>query len=95
MGKSLVFFALCVLGGIAGGYYGASFMAAPAQIAVVDIQALVKKSSPMSPEQGETDAQALTRRIKATTAKLVEQGIVVLDAQAIVDAPEDAYVSVD
>ncbi len=90
----LVLFAggLC---GALGGYYAASFSPIPAQIAVVDVSALVMKAVEKNATQTEDDAKALTARVKATTDKLVQRGIVVLDAQSVLNAPEEAYVSIE
>jgi hypothetical protein len=84
-----------VAGGALGGYYAALFSPIPAQIAIVDVQALVKKAIEKNAAQTEDDAKALTARVKATTDKLVQQGIVVLDAQSVLNAPEEAYVSIE
>ena len=85
----------CGLCGALGGYFAASFSPTPAQIAIVDIQTLVKDAVAKNSTQTEDDAKALTARVKATTDKLVQQGIVVLDAQAVVNAPEEAYVNIE
>ncbi|MDP1773927.1 MULTISPECIES: hypothetical protein [Methylobacter] len=90
----LVLFA-CGLSGALGGYYAASFSPIPAQIAVVDVSALVMKAVEKNATQTEDDAKALTARVKATTDKLVQRGIVVLDAQSVLNAPEEAYVSIE
>ena len=81
--------------GALGGYYAASFSPIQAQIAIVDIQALVKNAMEKNATQTEDDAKALTARVKATTDKLVQQGVVVLDAQAVLNAPEEAYVDIE
>lgn len=92
--KKLTLLALLgIFGGTAGGYLAASQTAVPAQLAVVDIQSLIKKSAANG--QTEADAKALTARIKAATGKLVAQGMIVIDSQSVIDAPEEAYVSVD
>lgn len=93
MEKSILWAALSILGGTAGGYFAAGQTAVPAQLAVVDIQSLIRQSTVNG--QTAADAKALTERIKATTAKLVAQGIIVIDAQSVVDAPEEAYVTVE
>jgi hypothetical protein len=93
MKKSILCAVLGILGGTAGGYLAASQTAVPAQLAVVDIQSLIKKSTVNG--QTEADAKALTARIKAATAKLVAQGMIVIDSQSVIDAPEEAYVSVE
>jgi hypothetical protein len=85
----------CVACGVLGGYYAASFSPIPAQIAIVDVQALVKKAIEKNAAQTEDDAKALTARVKATTDKLVQQGFVVLDAQSVLNAPEEAYVNIE
>jgi hypothetical protein len=85
----------CALCGVAGGYYGGSQAEVPAQIAIVDIQGLVRQSAGTDGGQGQPDAGRLAQRIKAATAKLVAQGMVVVNAEAIVNAPEEAYVNVE
>lgn len=85
----------CGLCGALSGYYAAAFSPIPAQIAVVDVKALVMKAVEKNATQTEGDAKALTARVKATTDKLVQQGVVVLDAQSVLNAPEEAYVSIE
>lgn len=85
----------CLACGALGGYYAASFSPIPAQIAIVDVQSLVKKAIEINAAQTEDDAKALTARVKATTDKLVQQGVVVLDAQSVLNAPEEAYVNIE
>lgn len=84
-----------VAGGALGGYHAALFSPIPAQIAIVDVQALVKKAIEKNAAQTEDDAKALTEQVKATTDKLVQQGVVVLDAQSVLNAPEEAYVRIE
>jgi hypothetical protein len=93
--KIIVLLLSCGLCGALGGHYAASFSPIPAQIAVVDVQALVKKAVEKNAAQTDDDAKTLTARIKATTDKLVLQGVVVLDAQSVLNAPEEAYVSIE
>jgi hypothetical protein len=98
MKTSLIKFALflssSVIGGALGGYYAASFSPVPAQIGIIDIQSMVL-SAASGKNQTEENAKALTKKIKVVTDKLTEQGIVVLDAQYVINAPEEAYVSID
>ncbi len=94
MVKEIAVLLVCVAGGVAGGYIGASFSTVPAQIAIVDVQALVRQSVAEG-GQSEAEAKALTGRIKRRTEALVEHGVVVIDAQMVVDAPKEAYVTVD
>ena len=86
---------LCLLSGAVSGYFAARVVPSPAQIAVVDIQSLVSQS--LSPDGKQTEAQAtnLTQKVKTLTDKLVANGIVVLDAQAVLNAPEAAYVRIE
>jgi len=93
MEKSILVAILGIIGGTAGGYFAAGQTSVPAQIMVIDIQSLIKQAATSG--QTEADARALTSRIKATTTKLVSQGIIVIDSQAVVDAPEEAYVTVE
>lgn len=93
--KLLLLLFSCALCGALGGYYAAAFSPIPAQIAVVDVKALVMKAVEKNATQTEDDAKALTARVKVTTDKLVQQGVVVLDAQSVLNAPEEAYVSIE
>jgi len=93
--KIVVLLISCGLCGALGGYYVASFSPIPAQIAVVDVQALVKKAVVKNAAQTGDDAKMLTAHVKATTDKLVLQGVVVLDAQSVLNAPEEAYVNIE
>ena len=93
--KLLLLLFACGLSGALGGYYAAFFSPIPAQIAVVDVKALVMKAVEKNATQTEDDAKALTARVTATTDKLVQQGVVVLDAQSVLNAPEEAYVSIE
>ncbi len=85
----------CSVCGALGGYYAASFSPIPAQIAIVDIQSLVKIAMEKNATQTEDDAKALTARVKAATDKLVQQGVVVFDSQSVLNAPEEAYVNIE
>jgi hypothetical protein len=93
--KLLALLFSCGLCGALGGYYAASFSPIPAQIAIVDVQSLVKEAVENNATQTEDDAKALTARVKATTDKLVHRGLVVLDAQSVLNAPEEAYVNIE
>jgi hypothetical protein len=95
LANPIVLLILSSLFGALGGYYAASFSPIPAQIAVVDVQALVKKAVARNAAQTEEDAKALTAKVKATTDNLVLQGVVVLDAQSVLNAPEEAYVNIE
>lgn len=86
---------VCVVGGAGGGYFAASFSPVPAQVAIVDVNALVMKAVSNNATQTDEDAKALTERVKAATDKLVQRGVVVLDAQSVINAPEDAYVVIE
>ena len=90
--------ALVIAFGLCGslcGYYAASFSPVQGQVAIVDVQALLKQAIDKNQAQTEADAKALTAKIKAATAPLVEQGIVILDSQSVLSAPEEAYVKVE
>ena len=90
--------ALVIACGLCGGlcgYYAASFSPVQGQVAIVDVQALLKQAIDKNQAQTEADAKALTAKIKAATAPLVEQGIVILDSQSVLSAPEEAYVKVE
>jgi hypothetical protein len=88
-------FIVCVVSGGISGYFAASYTPVPQQIAIVDVSSLVMRSFDKDKPQTEEEAKALTAKVKATTSKLVEQGIVVLDAQSVIDAPLEAYVNVE
>jgi hypothetical protein len=85
----------CGLSGGLGGYYAASFSPVQGQVAIVDVQTLLKQAIAKKQAQTEADAKVLTAKIKAATVPLVEQGIVILDSQSVLSAPEDAYVKVE
>ncbi|WP_027156655.1 hypothetical protein [Methylobacter luteus] len=85
----------CGFCGALGGYYAAAFSPVPAQIAVVDVQTLVKKAVENNQAQTEDDAKALMTKIKSATQPLIEQGIVIFDAQSVLHAPEEAYVNIE
>lgn len=94
MQKVIALIITCGLWGGLGGYYAASFSPVQGQVAIVDVQALLKQAIDKKQSQTETDAKALTAKIKAATAPLVEQGIVILDSQSVLSAPVEAYVKV-
>ncbi len=93
--KILVLLLSCVLSGALGGYYAASFSPVPAQIAVVDVQGLVKKAVEKNQAQTEDDAKALMVKIKSSTEELIQRGMIILDAQSVLSAPEEAYVNIE
>jgi len=93
--KMLAFLVCCALSGALGGYYAASFSPVPAQIAIVDVQGLVKKAVEKNQAQTEDDAKALMNKVKASTEELVQRGVVILDAQSVLSAPEEAYVNIE
>jgi hypothetical protein len=93
--KGLLLLLSCLLSGALGGYYASSLSPVPAQIAIVDIQDMVMRSVGKNESQSEAQAKELTARVKATTDKLIQQGILVLDAQAVLNAPREAYVNIE
>ena len=93
--KILVLLLSCALSGALGGYYAASFSPVPAQIAIVDVQGLVKKAVEKNQAQTEDDAKALMAKIKSSTEELIQRGMVILDAQSVLSAPEEAYVNIE
>ena len=95
LAKLVALIFLCGLCGALGGYFAAIFSPVPGQIAIVDVQAVIKQAVEKNQAKTTVDAQALTAIIKASTDALVKQGIVILDAQAIVSAPEEAYVTIE
>jgi hypothetical protein len=90
--KIILILAAAVLAGGASGYYGAMFAPVPAQIAVIDIDALVKEAAGLTPGDAKA-AEALTERLKKRAEALTAKGIVVLDSKAVINAPKAAYVS--
>jgi hypothetical protein len=93
--KMLVLLFSCVLSGALGGYYAASFSPVPAQIAIVDVQGLVKKAVEKNQAQTEDDAKALMTKVKSSTEELIQRGVVILDAQSVLSAPDEAYVNIE
>ncbi|MBS3955245.1 MAG: hypothetical protein KGZ88_20030 [Methylomicrobium sp.] len=93
--KMLVLLFSCVLSGALGGYYAAFFSPVPAQIAIVDVQGLVKKAVEKNQAQTEDDAKALMTKVKSSTEELIQRGVVILDAQSVLSAPEEAYVNIE
>ena len=73
----------------------ASFSPIPAQIAIVDVQGLVKKAVEKNQAQTEDDAKALMAKVKSSTEELIQHGVVILDAQSVLSAPEEAYVHIE
>ncbi len=93
--KMMFFLIFCVLSGAFGGYYAASFSPVPAQIAIVDVQGLVKKAVEKNQAETEEDAKALMAKVKSSTDELIHRGVVILDAQSVLSAPEEAYVNIE
>ncbi|WP_347990199.1 hypothetical protein [Methylomonas sp. AM2-LC] len=93
--KATALFAFCTGGGVIGGYWGGGMTPVQGQIAIIDVQAIVKSSMDKNPKQSEEDTKALTEKIKDMTESLVAEGMVVLDSTAVLSAPEEAYVTLD
>ena len=89
--KTFLILAAAILAGAASGYYGAMRAPVPAQIAVIDIDALVKAAADLTPGDPKA-AEALTERLKKRAGELTAKGIVVLDSKAVINAPRAAYV---
>lgn len=89
--KTFLILAAAILVGAASGYYGAMRASVPAQIAVIDIDALVKAAADLTPGDPKA-AEALTERLKKRAGELTAKGIVVLDSKAVINAPRAAYV---
>lgn len=94
-GKLIALIFVCSLCGALGGYFAASFSPVQSQLAIVDVQAVIKRAVEKNQAKTAEDAQALTAKIKASTDGLVKQGIVIIDAQSIVSAPDEAYVTIE
>jgi len=93
--KMMILLVICVISGAFGGYYAASFSPVPAQIAIVDVQSLVKKAVEKNQAQTEDDAKELMAKVKSSTEELIQRGVVILDAQSVLSAPEEAYVNIE
>ena len=93
--KMMAFLVFCLLSGALGGSYAASFSPVPAQISIVDVQGLVKKAVEKNQAQTEDDAKALMAKVKSSTGELIQRGVVILDAQSVLSAPEEAYVNIE
>ncbi|NOU23257.1 MAG: hypothetical protein HOO93_16015 [Methyloglobulus sp.] len=93
--KVIALLIACGMCSALGGYYAASFSPVQGQVAIVDVQALLKQAIDKNQAQTEDDAKVLTAKIKAATVPLVEQGVVILDSQSVLSAPEEAYVKVE
>ena len=86
--------------GAAGGYYTAlrtiqaELLSRP-PVAVIDMATVIAGT----PDQPGEAAGARTNRVllalRAKAGKLAQAGYVVLDAQAVIEAPEDLYVPAD
>lgn len=93
--KMIMFCGIGMISGALGGYYAANFSPVPAQIAIIDIQGLVKKAVERNQAQTEEDAKALMEKVKASTKELTQRGVIILDAQSVLNAPEEAYVNIE
>lgn len=79
--------------GALSGYYAARYAPVPAQLAIVDVKSIVMQATAAgAASPSETDA--ITKKIRSRTDALVQQGIIVLDADAVINAPEEAYVPI-
>jgi len=89
-----------VIAGLCGalaGYYTAVHVPIQAQIAIIDIDKLIKDN-----ESSGTDAAtqkrvslALSKAIKAKAQELASYGLIVLDGKSVISAPEEAYADVN
>jgi hypothetical protein len=87
--------AVCAASGALGGYYAARFSPIQGQVAIVDMDLLLKEAIDNNQAKTEADGKALTERVKKATAPLVARGLVILDGQSVISAPDEAYVTVD
>ena len=85
----------CALCGLLGGYYGAKLAPIEAQVAIVDMEALLKKAISTNQANTAEEGKQLMEKVKKVTGPLVERGIIILDSQSVLSAPEAAYVSID
>lgn len=94
--KVLLLIIICTLTGTVGGgfagYYAALSTPMPAQIAVVDVEALARGIDPRAPDYRARMHQ-VTMHTKMMTDLLTSNGVVVLDRAQVLGAPDDAVVS--
>ncbi len=74
--------------------YEISHTPIPAQIAIIDIDALVKKAASLAPGDAKA-AEELTAKLRQRAGELSAKGVIVLDSKSVIHAPEEAYVSLD
>ncbi len=87
--------AISLVFGIAGGVAANYYLPVPAQIAIIDTAEMLKLAVPKGRPATEADANLLADKVKNATQELVKQGVVIIDAQAVLGAPEEAYVHID
>lgn len=80
-----------IISGSIGGYLSFSFTPIPAQIGIIDLKALVEKEAVLNEDQ----AKVLTSKVKKVTESLVNKGVIIIDSQSVINAPEGAYINID
>lgn len=78
-----------------GGYYAALRAPVPPQLAILDLDALIQDANARHPGDPRSASKAVEERVGALTGSLTARGIVVIDAKAVVAAPEGAHVPLD
>jgi hypothetical protein len=79
------------------GYVSATQVPVQAQIAIIDIDKVIAENASPNAD-GETQRRvslALSGAIKAKAQELSNYGLIVLDAKAVISAPEESYANVE
>lgn len=82
-----------VTGGLAG-YYAALSVPTVSSVAVIDLEQLASNVDARSP-QAANHVQLLTAKAREVTEKLTAAGMVVLDRNAVVAAPQESIIRID
>lgn len=94
--KVFLLVAICTISGTIGGgfagYYSALSTPMPAQIAVIDVEALARGIDPRAPDYRATIHQVQSH-INEMRDLLTANGVVVLDRAQVFGAPEEAIIS--
>lgn len=93
--KTLLMALTVLAAGAGGGYYAALQAPVPPQLAILDLDALIRDANARHPGDPGSASKAVEERAGALTTSLVARGIVVIDAKAVVAAPEGAHVPLD
>lgn len=82
-----------VTGGLAG-YYASLLVPTVSSVAVIDLEQLAANVDSRSPEAAK-HVQLLTAKAREVTERLTAAGMVVLDRNAVVAAPQESIVRID